>query len=122
VTPVLDKVWSSNLIIHGFHVLAGVYNGDNKQVLNDRLSSRAIVFALYITSQQNIDTVFALVQSKTSSLFALVNDAGIADGGLIDWISLASICQVMEVNFFGHVAMTKTFYHSCWPNRTHAWP
>ena len=93
----------------GFHVLVGVYNTDNKQTLTDELSSRATIFVVDITCQQDIDAAFALVKSKTSSLHGLVNNAGIADGGLIDWVSLASIRQVMEVNFFGHVAMTKTF-------------
>jgi NAD(P)-dependent dehydrogenase (short-subunit alcohol dehydrogenase family) len=93
----------------GFHVLAGVYNVHNKQTLTSQLSSRATVFVLDITCQQDIDAVFALVKSKTSSLHGLINNAGIANGGLIDWVSLASIRQVMEVNFFGHVAMIKTF-------------
>jgi NAD(P)-dependent dehydrogenase (short-subunit alcohol dehydrogenase family) len=93
----------------GFHVLAGVYNAHNQQALTSQLSSRAIVFVLDITRQQDIDAAFALVKSKTSSLHGLINNAGIANGGLIDWISLASIRQVMEVNFFGHVVMTKTF-------------
>ena len=93
----------------GFHVLAGVYNIDNKETLNNQLSSHATVFVLDITKQHDIDAAFALVKSKTSSLHGLVNNAGIADGGLIDWISLASVRQIMEVNFFGHVAMTKTF-------------
>ena len=93
----------------GFHVLAGVYNGDSKQILSDRLSSRATVFTLDITCQQDIDAAFTLVKSKTSYLHGLVNNAGIADGGLIDWISLASVRQIIEVNFIGHVAVTKTF-------------
>ncbi|CAF1335086.1 unnamed protein product [Adineta steineri] len=93
----------------GFNVLAGVYSVDNKETLSTKLSSRATVFKLDITNQEDIDVVFTLVKSKTSSLHALVNNAGIANGGLIDWISLATIRQVMDVNFFGHVAMTKTF-------------
>ena len=93
----------------GFHVLAGVFIANNKQTLTSRLSSRATVFVLDITCQRDIDAAFALVKSKTSSLHGLINNAGIADGGLIDWISLTSLRQVMDVNFFGHVAMIKTF-------------
>lgn len=93
----------------GFNVLAGVYNVDNKDTLARKLSSRTTVFLLDITRQQDIDAALALVKTKTSTLHALVNNAGIADGGLIDWISLTSIRQVLEVNFFGHVAMTKSF-------------
>lgn len=93
----------------GFHVVAGVFDTNNTKTLADRLSSRATVIGLDITSTASIDAALALVQNSTASLHALVNNAGIADGGLIDWVSLSSIRQVMDVNFFGHVAMTKTF-------------
>jgi short-subunit dehydrogenase len=49
------------------------------------------------------------VKNKTDTLYALVNNAGIDQDGLIDWISLDFMRKMMEVNFFGHVAMTKTF-------------
>ena len=93
----------------GFNVLAGVYNNQNLKTLADKLSSRANVFLLDITSQQDIDTTYSLVNSNASSLFGLINNAGIANGGLIDWTSISTMRQVMDVNFFGHVAMTKTF-------------
>lgn len=93
----------------GFNVLAGVYNTNNKQALTSQLSSRAIVFVLDITSEGHVDAAYTLVKSKTSSLYGLINNAGIANGGLIDWTSLSVVREVMEVNFFGHVSMTKTF-------------
>jgi NAD(P)-dependent dehydrogenase (short-subunit alcohol dehydrogenase family) len=42
-------------------------------------------------------------------LWAVVNNAGIAIGGPLDWIGLDVYRRVMEVNFFGHVLVTKTF-------------
>jgi NAD(P)-dependent dehydrogenase (short-subunit alcohol dehydrogenase family) len=93
----------------GFNVLAGVYTPDNAKVLADQLSSQATVFPLDITRQQDIDAAYELIKSKTNVLHALVNNAGISSGGHIDWISTESMRQMMDVNFFGHVAMTKTF-------------
>ena len=93
----------------GFLVLAGVYSSANVDKLKSILSSNATVFQLDITSQDDIDRAFELVSSKTKVLHALVNNAGIGASGMIDWITVDSMRQVMEVNFFGHVAMTKTF-------------
>jgi len=93
----------------GFLVLAGVYSSANVDKLKSILSSNATVFQLDITSQDDIDRAFELVSSKTKVLHALVNNAGIGASGMIDWITVDSMRQVMDINFFGHVAMTKTF-------------
>ena len=97
----LDKI--------GFHVLAGVYNPDNEEHLTQQLSNRATVFCLDITRQEEIDSAYEMIAQKTTSLFALVNNAGIGKSGFIDWTSIETMRTVMNVNFFGHAAMTKTF-------------
>jgi 11-cis-retinol dehydrogenase len=93
----------------GFNVFAGVYSADNKATLVKQLSSRANVFLLDITRQEDIESAYEIVKGKTNTLHALVNNAGISTGGHIDWITTESMRQVMDINFFGHVAMTKTF-------------
>jgi NAD(P)-dependent dehydrogenase (short-subunit alcohol dehydrogenase family) len=93
----------------GFNVLAGVYLSDNVTSMQAKLSIKATVFHLDITKQEDIDAAFDLVKKKTNTLHALVNNAGIAPMGHIDWTSLERMRKVMDVNFFGHVAMTKTF-------------
>ncbi|CAF4816225.1 unnamed protein product [Rotaria sp. Silwood1] len=93
----------------GFNVLAGVYSPDNVITLKDKLSSKATVFRLDITKQEDIDNAFELVNEKTKILHALVNNAGISTSGFIDWISIETMRKIMDVNFFGHVAMTKKF-------------
>ncbi|CAF1136834.1 unnamed protein product [Adineta ricciae] len=93
----------------GFHILAGIYNSDNQKALENELSSRATVFSLDITQPTQVDAAYQLVKTKTDTLHALVNNAGIDQDGLIDWISLDFMRRMMEVNYFGHVNMTKTF-------------
>lgn len=93
----------------GFNVFAGVYSADNKDVLSNKLSSRSIVFLLDITKQSDIDSAYGMIKEKTNSLHALVNNAGISSGGHIDWISVESMRNMMDINFFGHISMTKTF-------------
>jgi 11-cis-retinol dehydrogenase len=93
----------------GFNVLAGVYNPNSKDSLTKILSSRATVFLLDITKQEDIDAAYEMISQKTKVLHGLVNNAGIGAGGLIDWISVDFMRKMMDVNFFGHVAMTKKF-------------
>ncbi|CAF1059118.1 unnamed protein product [Rotaria sordida] len=93
----------------GFNVLAGVFVPDNVTSLKEKLSSRATVFCLDITKEEDIDAAFVLVNEKTKVLHALVNNAGIAAIGYIDWTSMEIMRKVMNVNYFGHVAMTKKF-------------
>ena len=46
-------------------------------------------------------------KEKDYKVWALVNNAGIADGGALDWTSMEVYRRVMEVNFFGLVSTTK---------------
>ncbi|CAF0876705.1 unnamed protein product [Adineta steineri] len=93
----------------GFNVLAGIYNIDNKISLIDKLSSRAVVFRLDITRQEDIDAAYDMISKKTNTLHALINNSGISRSGYIDWITVDLMRATMDVNFFGHVAMTKKF-------------
>ncbi|CAF1558980.1 unnamed protein product, partial [Rotaria sordida] len=65
----------------GFNVLAGVLVPDNVTSLKENLSSRATVFCLDITKEEDIDAAFVLVNEKTKVLHALVNNAGIGVSG-----------------------------------------
>ncbi|CAF0961828.1 unnamed protein product [Rotaria sordida] len=93
----------------GFNVLATVLFPDSEERLTGQLSSRATVFCLDITQQEDIETAYEIVKKKTNTLHALVNNAGITKTGFIDWTSCDFIRETMDVNFFGHIQMTKTF-------------
>ena len=93
----------------GFNVLASIYNSSNKDSLRKTLSSRATVFQLDVTRQADIDAAYEMISKQTKVLHALVNNAGIGAGGYIDWISVEFMRKMMDVNFFGHVTMTKRF-------------
>ncbi|CAF3721711.1 unnamed protein product [Rotaria sp. Silwood1] len=93
----------------GFNVLAGVYIFDNVITLKNKLSSNATIFRLDITNEEDINATYELVQNKTNKLHALVNNAGIGVSGYIDFMTLELMRKTMDVNYFGHVAMTKKF-------------
>jgi len=93
----------------GFNLFVGVLFPHNITILKEKLSSRAIVFHLDITKQETIDNAYDLIKTRTNSLHALVNNAGIITHGCIDWTSMKTMRRLMDVNFFGHVNMTKKF-------------
>lgn len=93
----------------GFHVFASVLHSTNIQSLKEKLSSRAQLFSLDITQDDQIQRVYALIRSQTDSLYGLVNNAGIITHGPIEWTSMDQMRQIIEVNFYGHVALTKRF-------------
>jgi short-subunit dehydrogenase len=93
----------------GFNVFAGVRNIQSASLLKEHLSSRSTVFVLDITKQEDIDAAYNMVKEKTNTLHALVNNAGLSRSNYIDWISIDLMRKHMDVNFFGHVAMTKKF-------------
>jgi NAD(P)-dependent dehydrogenase (short-subunit alcohol dehydrogenase family) len=93
----------------GFNVFAGVRNLQNASALKQQLSSRSVVFILDITKQEDIDAAYTMVKEKTNTLHALVNNAGISRSNYIDWMTIEIMRKNMDVNFFGHVAVTKKF-------------
>lgn len=93
----------------GFNVFAGVYRTENISVVKEKLSSKSTVIQLDITNPEDINNTFKLIQNKTKTLHALINNAGIIAHGCIDWTSVELMRQLMNVNFFGHVSMTKKF-------------
>ena len=75
-------------------------------------------FPLDVTSERSVseavdDVVAPWLASKRTrgptprALHALVNNAGIGTSGLVAWHALEGFRRTMEVNFLGHVAMTK---------------
>ncbi|CAF3224573.1 unnamed protein product [Rotaria sp. Silwood2] len=104
---VVGHILAIELDKQGFNVFAGVHIPDNKTILKAKLSTRAKIFHLDITKDEDIDTVFELVQKKTNTLHGLINNARIITHGYIDWTPIELMRKIMNVNFFGHVAMTK---------------
>ncbi|KRC52175.1 short-chain dehydrogenase [Leifsonia sp. Root227] len=65
------------------------------------------VQALDVTSPASIEACFAHIRSAHGRLDALLNNAGAGHVGTIEDESVQAVRDVMEVNFFGVVAVTK---------------
>ena len=98
-----------SLYTRNYTIYAGCLTDNAVQQLQHKLPS-AHVFKLDITKQSDIDNAVELVNQYSGGvLYGLVNNAGIGLNGLIDWIDITQYYNTFNVNFFGHVAMTKSF-------------
>lgn len=95
----------------GFHVFAGVRRDDDARALTAQGSKRLTPLRLDVTMPEQItaavDTVRGVVGS--AGLDALVNNAGMALGGPLEFLPLEEIRGILEVNLLGVVAMTQAF-------------
>lgn len=92
----------------GFNVVAGCLTKDGASRMEGSVA-RAVVCD--ITKEADVMSLVQeteqLVSSLNGHLWAVVNNAGIAASGPLDWVTLDSYRRIMEVNFFGHVCVTK---------------
>src|ERR1700689_3558779 len=75
----------------------------------DASSERLTPIQLDITDPAQIAATAELVAQRTgvAGLDALVNNAGVAAGGPLEMLPLAQVRELMEVNFFGQLAVTQ---------------
>jgi len=67
-------------------------------------------FVCDITKDADIEQAVQFVTANSpNGLWALINNAGIGAGGPIEWCPMSMYRKVLDVNFFGHVAVTKAF-------------
>jgi len=104
------KLIALELSQRGCTVLAGCFTEIGIKSIQLEKRDNLIAFELDITDQQSIKKCKKLADHycNNTGLWALINNAGIAKGGNIDMITLDSVREVFEVNFFGHVAMTQS--------------
>lgn len=99
------------LAAKGYQVLAAVRKPEDGERVKALNPSHIQWLQMDITSQEQIEAavqkVAALVQNK--GLHALVNNAGIAVAGPVEFLPLENWRWQMEVNVIGQVAVTQAF-------------
>lgn len=95
----------------GHRVFAGVRRAADGDRLQAGASDRLHPVHLDVTDQASIDDAVAVVAAHLGTMrFAgLVNNAGIAVGGPIEYLPIADWRHQLEVNVIGQVAVTKAF-------------
>lgn len=95
----------------GFDVFAGVRREEDGEALRAEASTRLRSVHIDVTDQRSIDDAAEVVAASTGAagLAGLVNNAGIGIGGPYEFLPIDRLREQLEVNFFGHVAVTQAF-------------
>lgn len=89
----------------GFRVLAGVRSKKDADKLEKEAPVRLNPVLLDVTKNETIESIKRMVCSE--NLYGLVNNAGIAVLGPIEFVPLEEMRRQFDVNFFGHIALTQ---------------
>lgn len=98
------------LYTRGWNVYAGCLRAESVATLNEKAggpSMRALL--MDVTKPADIDRVLKQIQKENAEqgLYAVVLNAGVGRGGVVDWMPLEEYRSIMEVNFFSVVAVVK---------------
>jgi NAD(P)-dependent dehydrogenase (short-subunit alcohol dehydrogenase family) len=93
----------------GFQVVAGCLTEEGVALHAGKVS---LSLRCDVTSSESIAAFSNAIESFVSQheglkVWALINNAGIGIGGNLDWLPMDVTRRVMEVNFFGVVAVTQ---------------
>jgi NAD(P)-dependent dehydrogenase (short-subunit alcohol dehydrogenase family) len=91
----------------GHRVFAGVRSENHAERLRGRASERLVPAFLDVTNQEQIDAVAKQIADAGGSLDGVVNNAGIARGGPLEYLPLEVWREQLDVNVLGQVAVTK---------------
>ncbi len=95
----------------GFRVFAGVRKQSDAEALGAKTSLRLTPLLIDVTDQAMIDQAGAAVAEAVgeAGLAGLVNNAGIAVAGPMEFVLLEELRRQLEVNVIGQVAVTQAF-------------
>jgi NAD(P)-dependent dehydrogenase (short-subunit alcohol dehydrogenase family) len=96
---------------HGYAVFAGMRRDVDAARLREGASERLHPLMLDVTDSASIATAAAEVAAAVgaSGLHGLVNNAGIAVAGPLEFLPLSELRHQLEVNVIGQVAVTQAF-------------
>ena len=104
----LGKETAKKLAKEGFRVFAGVRKEEDKITLEALNPNIKAVF-LDVTDEQSLNSAKEEISKTTDTLFALVNNAGIAIGGSVEYLPVELLQKQFEVNVFGAVRTAQKF-------------
>ncbi len=107
----IGRAAASRLDREGFRVFAGVRKLADGQALRDTASPRLTPLLLDVTDAASIAAAVGQVSTETGGhgLQGLVNNAGVAVGGVLEFLDIEQLRYQLEVNLVGAVAVTKGF-------------
>lgn len=107
----IGKACALDLDKRGFRVFAGVRKEADGAALKQEASARLVPIFLDVTDAESIAAAVATVTAAvgTAGLAGLVNNAGIAVAGPLEFLPIAELRKQLEVNVVGQMAVTQAF-------------
>ena len=102
----IGRISAITLAKNGFQVLAGVRKEEDAQKLRDENLNITPVF-IDVTNQDSINEAFNRVSEivGNNGLYGLVNNAGIAVAGPLEFLPIDRLRHQLEINVIGQVAV-----------------
>lgn len=104
----LGKATALRLAQEGYSVFAGVRKAEDKATL-DAMNPNIKAIFLDVTNDESVDCAFETIQETTDKIYALVNNAGIALGGPIEFLPVDMLKKQFEINVFGAIRVAQKF-------------
>jgi len=100
---------TERLAREGFHVFAGVRRTQDGEALHRRAGHDVTPVLLDVTDAEQIAAAARLIDAEMGErgLQALVNNAGVALAGPLEFLPLDELRRQMEINFVGQIAVTQ---------------
>jgi NAD(P)-dependent dehydrogenase (short-subunit alcohol dehydrogenase family) len=93
----------------GYRVFAGVRQMADAEGLKQKSKGALTPVLLDVVDETSIHEAVQFVRTQASQLDGLVNNAGIAVAGPLEFVPLPELRRVLEVNVVGQVAVTQAF-------------
>jgi NAD(P)-dependent dehydrogenase (short-subunit alcohol dehydrogenase family) len=95
----------------GFRVFAGVRKAADGESLKQKASQNLTPVMIDVTDPATIQSAFETVDQAVghAGLIGLVNNAGLAVAGPLEFLPITELRKQFEVNVFGHFAVTQAF-------------
>jgi len=103
---------SVELAREGFMVVSGMRNPEDKEALMKASQIAGVELSIQVVemdvrNEDQVQDVVKQIQNNYGRLDILINNAGIAVGGMIEEIPLSMWKEQMEINFLGMVCVTQ---------------
>ena len=98
----------------GFRVFAGIRKAADGESLRQRASERLVPVRLDISDESEVaEAARSVIEAlHGEGLAGLVNNAGIAVGGMLEFLPLDLLRRQFEINVIGQIAVTQAFLSS----------
>lgn len=107
----IGRACALDLAARGHRVFAGIRREKDAISLRQAGEGQITPVFLDVTSAESIEAAAKRLEAELppEGLLGLVNNAGITQGGLVEYLDLDELRGVLETNFIGAVAMIQAF-------------